>query len=141
MPPRRVPLFTIGYEGKELGEVIAMLQASRVALVIDIRELPLSRRRGFSKTPLGAALREAGIEYVHLRAAGNPYRHDPERQTLLQKYARHLDRHDEIVDEVAGAARGRRAALLCYEAEAPDCHRSVLAARVAARLNSRVQDL
>ena len=58
-------LFTVGYEGREPDELIALLQANGVDRVIDIRELPLSRRRGFSKTPLGTALRAVGIEYVH----------------------------------------------------------------------------
>ena len=40
--------------------------------MIDVRALPLSRRPGFSKSPLRGALEEAGIEYVHLKALGTP---------------------------------------------------------------------
>ena len=137
-------LFTIGYEGRALDELIAMLQAERVDCVLDVRELPLSRRRGFSKTPLGAALRTAGIEYIHLRAAGNPYRREKAtvaRDELLAKYAGYLANADEVVTCVADSARGRRAALLCYEADAAQCHRSLLAPRVAARLRCSVRDL
>jgi uncharacterized protein (DUF488 family) len=140
----RSALFTVGYEGRQLGELIAMLQASKVRLVIDIRELPLSRRRGFSKTPLGTALREVGIEYVHLRAAGNPYRRDKDsisRPQLLARYARHLRAADDVVTLVADTARGRRAALLCYEADPRECHRSLLAPRVAAQLGCAIRDL
>src|SRR3954466_2864574 len=43
-----------------------------VERVIDVRALPLSRRPGFSKSPLRAALEQAGIEYVHLKALGTP---------------------------------------------------------------------
>jgi uncharacterized protein (DUF488 family) len=115
----RSALFTIGYEGRELAELIAILSAKRVARVIDIRELPLSRRRGFSKTPLGEALRAAGIEYVHMREAGNPYRKEKDTLApakLLAKYARHLVKADDVVEHVAATARGCRAALLCHEA-------------------------
>src|ERR1041385_3912514 len=104
-------LFTIGYEGRALDELIAMLSAERVERVIDIRELPLSRRRGFSKTPLGEALRAAGIEYVHMRSAGNPYRREKDvipRAKLLAKYERHIAKADAVVDEVADAVRGDR---------------------------------
>ena len=137
-------LFTVGYEGRQQGELLAMLAANKVDRVIDIRELPLSRRRGFSKTPLGEALRGAGIEYVHLRIAGNPYRrerNDMPREVLLAKYDAHVDESPEVVREVAASARGRRAALLCYEAAPEECHRSRLAPRVAAELDCVVRDL
>jgi uncharacterized protein (DUF488 family) len=140
----RSALFTIGYEGRQLDELIAMLSAKRITRVIDIRELPLSRRRGFSKTPLGEALRAADIDYVHMREAGNPYRKEKELLTprrLLAKYERHLVKADGVVEHVAETARGCRAALLCYEAEPGVCHRSVLAPRVAQLLKCTVQDL
>jgi uncharacterized protein (DUF488 family) len=140
----RSALFTVGYEGRQLDELIAMLAASKVTVVIDIRELPLSRRRGFSKTPLGAALGAAGIDYVHLRAAGNPFRRQKDtisRAALLAKYARHVRAAADVVTLVSDTARGRRAALLCYEAEPHECHRSLLAPRVAARLGCTVRDL
>lgn len=140
----RGALFTIGYEGRELAELIAILSAKRIQRVIDIRELPLSRRRGFSKTPLGEALRAHDIEYVHMREAGNPYRKQKDvipREQLLAKYEHHIDNADEVVEHVADTARGRRAALLCYEAAPEECHRSLLAPRVARRLKCSVQDL
>src|SRR4051812_41633186 len=65
-------IFTIGYEGTTVGEFIAALSEVGVERVIDVRALPLSRRPGFSKSPLKAALEEAGIEYVHLKALGTP---------------------------------------------------------------------
>ena len=139
-----MPLFTIGYEGRAVDELIAILSAHHVERVIDVRDLPLSRRRGFSKTPLGNALRAAGIEYVHMREAGNPYRRlkdEIPRARLLAKYRKHLDRARDAVTNVATQARGRRVALLCYEADPVQCHRSLLAPRVAKRLRLTVQDL
>ena len=131
-------LYTIGYQGRSLDELIAMLGAAKIDLVIDVRALPLSRRRGFSKTPLGTALGAAGIDYVHLRAAGNPYRRSTQP---LARYARHLRTHTTPVTAIVDAARGRRAALLCYEHDPDACHRSLLAPRVARRLHTRVVDL
>ena len=136
--PGKSQLFTIGYEGRQLDEMIAVLRSAEVDTVIDIRELPLSRRRGFSKTPLGHALREVGIEYVHLRVAGNPYRREDD---ALEKYAEHVEASDIVVTEVAATARGRRAALLCYEADVHECHRGILAPKVAKKLRCRVRDL
>ena len=137
-------LYTIGYEGRELDEFLAILAANDVERVIDIRELPLSRRRGFSKTPLGHALERVGIEYVHMRVAGNPYRrirNEIPRDELLAKYATHLAHARGVVDEVTESARGKRAALLCYEADVHECHRSVLAPKVAAKLRCKTIDL
>ena len=70
-----ITFISVGYEGRTPAEMVALLRAQRVSRVLDIRELPLSRRRGFSKTALAERLRKAGIEYRHLRFAGNPHRH------------------------------------------------------------------
>ena len=140
----RGALFTIGYEGRQLDELIAMLASNKIDRVIDIRELPLSRRRGFSKTPLGIALGGAGIDYLHMREAGNPYRKQKDtisRDELLAKYKTHIAGARDTVANVAEQARGHRAALLCYEAAPEECHRSLLAPRVAKLLGLAVRDL
>lgn len=131
--------FTIGYAGRSVDEFLAILSAAKVERVIDVRALPLSRRKGFSKTPLGAALRKRDIEYVNLRAAGNPFRdkrHDVHQ--CLALYGGYLDKRPEVVDEVDAAVRGCRAALLCFEAAPHECHRSVLTDRLQARDPRRV---
>src|SRR5436305_3804064 len=66
------PLYTIGYEKARLEDVIAALHQAEVATLIDVRDRPISRRPGFSKRQLAAALEEAGIDYVGLRALGTP---------------------------------------------------------------------
>lgn len=123
-------LFTIGYEGRELDELLAILRAHDVDRLLDVRQLPLSRRRGFSKTPLGDALRAVGIEYLHVRAAGNPFR--KEGEPGIAKYREYLPA--AAVAEVADAARGHRTALLCFCGDVDHCHRRVLAPRVARKL-------
>jgi uncharacterized protein (DUF488 family) len=140
----RTALFTVGYEGRALDELIAILASNKVSRVIDVRDLPLSRRRGFSKTPLGTALVGAGIEYVHMREAGNPYRKLKDaipRDELLAKYRTHIKAAPIAVANVAEQVRGHRAALLCYEADPAQCHRSLLAPRVAKLLAVAVRDL
>jgi uncharacterized protein (DUF488 family) len=140
----RTALFTIGYEGRVVDELLGILAANNIDRLIDVRDLPLSRRRGFSKTPLGNAARAAGIEYLHMREAGNPFRkirHELELDDLLGRYRNHLDGADDAVDNVASAVRGHRVALLCYEADSSHCHRGILAPRVAKKLGVRVNDL
>jgi uncharacterized protein (DUF488 family) len=122
---------TIGYAGRDVDDFIKVLKRARVEVVVDVRELPLSRRKGFSKTALRTALGEAGIEYRHVRAAGNPYRAlKADIKKCLSLYAGHLDRTPTALEEVEALVLARRCALLCFEAEACECHRSVIADRL-----------
>lgn len=142
MVRRREGLYTIGYEGRSVDELIAELVGAGVDRVIDIRALPLSRRRGFSKTPLRDALAEAGIDYVHLKEAGNPYRElRDDQERCLALYRAHLDESPHVVELVAEAATGHRAALLCLEREPAGCHRSIVAAALAKRWKTKPIDL
>lgn len=68
----RLSLATIGYQGAPLPAFLATLKAARVTLLLDVRGLPLSRRKGFSKTPLSEALMRIGIGYRHEHALGVP---------------------------------------------------------------------
>ena len=69
MPP---VLSTIGYESEPQAAVIQRLKDAGVAIVLDVRAVASSRRAGFSKTLLAASLKEAGIDYLHLRDLGTP---------------------------------------------------------------------
>ena len=71
-PPSSGPLFTAGYEGVSLPALIAALQTAGVSHVADVRQLPLSRRAGFSKRMLGASLEAEGIGYTHFKQLGTP---------------------------------------------------------------------
>jgi uncharacterized protein (DUF488 family) len=131
-------IFTIGYEGTTVGEFIAALKAAGVERVIDVRALPLSRRPGFSKTPLGAALDEAGIDYVHLKALGTPAEgrsaaRAGRHQDLQLIYAGQLELPEAIAQGalMIELARERPSALLCFEREPKQCHRTLLLDAVA----------
>ena len=126
--------FTLGYEGRTLEALVRELVGHGVDRVVDVRELPLSRRKGFSKTPLREALGEAGIEYVHLRVAGNPHRAvKSDIARCLALYREHLAANPEALDQVHDALVGRRAALLCVESDCLLCHRSILVERLRER--------
>ena len=131
-------IFTIGYEGATVPEFISALEMAGVERVIDVRALPLSRRPGFSKSPLRAALEEAGIEYVHLKALGTPAdgraaaragRHSE----LERIYAGQLELPEAMVQsaQMLELARERATALLCMEREPAHCHRTLLLNSVA----------
>jgi uncharacterized protein (DUF488 family) len=124
-------VWTIGYEKRTPGELVEALRDAGIEQLIDVRQLPLSRRKGFSKTPLSKILGDAGIAYVHLRNAGNPFRNFDD--DILALYAGHLERSPEVVDEVVEAISTKRSALMCLERDHAECHRSILAAALARR--------
>lgn len=131
-------IFTIGYEATTMGEFIAALTSAGVQRVIDVRALPLSRRPGFSKTPLRGALAEVGIDYVHLRALGTPPAGREAarkgRQAELEEiYAGQLELPEAIVQgaKMVALAAGAPSALLCFERAPGGCHRSLLIKAVA----------
>src|SRR5712692_6308682 len=68
----RTVLFSIGYEKALLKDFIATLSGAGVATLIDVRDRPISRRPGFSRRQLAAAVEAAGLRYVHLQALGTP---------------------------------------------------------------------
>lgn len=122
---RGIEVLSIGYEGHTPETFLAELAARGVRRLIDVRALPLSRKKGFSKNPLRGMLEEHGIEYVHCQAAGNPFRE--KKAASLPVYEAHLAEHPEIVQEFAAHLRaGERTAVLCYERDQAQCHRSVL---------------
>ena len=141
-------LYTIGYEKARLADVVATLAAAGVATLIDVRDRPLSRRPGFSKRQLEAAIEEAGMRYLSLRALGTP----PEGREAGRR--RKWDRFWHIVEirlsgaeaelalhEAALTARQSPSCLLCYEADWRICHRRRVAEMLAERHGFAVRHL
>jgi hypothetical protein len=58
---RMTTLFTVGYEGSKPSDLFASLQDNGVTLLIDVRDVPISRKPGFSK-PLSQGLDVAGSD-------------------------------------------------------------------------------
>lgn len=126
-------IFTIGYEGATQAELIAALLDAGVRLLADVRAVPLSRRPGFSKNILAAGLREAGIDYVGLKALGTPAEgreaaRKGHHARLAEIYGRQLDLPQAIVqgEQLKDMAAQTPIALLCFERDPSGCHRSLL---------------
>jgi uncharacterized protein (DUF488 family) len=141
-------LFTIGYEGSTVDRVVAALHAAGVAHLLDVRAVPSSRKPGFSRRQLEAAVREAGLEYTHLRALGTPKPgRDAARRgdaaTMQRIFAAHLQA-PEPQAELARAEAISRASpccLLCFERDHRMCHRDILAGLLAGGTGGRVTHL
>lgn len=126
-------LYTFGYEGLTIEAFIARLKETGVRTIIDVRELPLSRKKGFSKRAFAEALHRAGIAYAHMPALGCPkpirdaYRADGDWAAYTRKFMAYLDQQNAAVKEVAKIARATSACLVCFEADFNYCHRSMVA--------------
>jgi uncharacterized protein (DUF488 family) len=141
-------LFTIGYEKTRLADVIAILKEARVATVIDVRDRPISRRPGFSKRQLAAALEEAGIAYVGMKALGTPpegreanHRRDWGRFWAIVEEKLATGEAQLALEQTAGIAQAAPSCLLCYEADWRICHRRRVAEMLAARHDFKVHHL
>ena len=126
-------IFTIGYEQATQAAVIAALREAGVEVLADIRYLPLSRRSGFSKNSLKAAVEEAGIVYRHFRDLGTPAdgraaARRGDHPALSRIYSGQLELPEALkqMAELRALAEDTRVCLLCYERNAAECHRALL---------------
>jgi uncharacterized protein (DUF488 family) len=140
-------VFTIGYEGLNISEFTALLVAHGVDTVIDVRELPLSRKQGFSKRALAAALEHSGLGYVHMVELGCPkpirdqHRRDGDWVRYTSGYLKHLKGQDTAIARLADFAASSNCALMCYEADHNDCHRSMVADALARRSSTGIKHI
>jgi uncharacterized protein (DUF488 family) len=142
-------LCTIGYEKRSLEEYLHLLLEHGVEVVLDVRETAWSHKPGFSKTAFAQGLNGVGIEYFHLRIAGNPKwlrEAAASHAECLQLYRSYVEGHPEVLealDETLGqlGVSHRRIALTCFERHPEDCHRGILADEWAARHAGEVEHL
>lgn len=131
MPARS--MWTVGYEGHSPESLVMKLREARIERLVDVRELPLSRKAGFSKTALAAGLAHAGIAYTHLRRLGTPravrhaYKAGGTYEEFRAAYLAHLAADEEGVRELELLAAKERCVLFCVEKDFAVCHRGVLA--------------
>lgn len=126
-------LYTIGYQGRSIDNLIEILRSNNIETVVDIRELPLSRMRGFSKTRLSQALELAGIRYVSIRKLGSPrdfrheYRQTQDWNLFARRFETFLQTKEKELEELTQRVYEETTCLLCFERESNLCHRSIVA--------------
>lgn len=130
-------VLTVGYEGTTPERLVAALREGAVETLVDVRALANSRRPGFAKGALSAALEGAGIGYLHLRALGTPAAgraaaRAGRPEEMRRIFAAHLAGTEAQADlaRLRDLARRRRVCLLCLEADPRHCHRTLVAEAV-----------
>lgn len=125
-------IYSLGYEGLTVEGMVDRLSGAGVSTLIDVRLTPVSRKPGFSKKRLAAALAEAGIDYIHEKELGNPQENRDSFRTGDGKAGRKRMREilsngaGEALDRVITLASTDRVAVLCVEREHQRCHRDVI---------------
>jgi uncharacterized protein (DUF488 family) len=125
-------VFTIGYEDVEITRFIEILKENGVKTLVDIRKYPVSDQEGFEGSALKFRCRMGGIEYIHIKALGNPKKYWGESNWKT------LYRDNVLRDKMEGVAiqLGKLVqpiVLMCKEKDHCKCHRSVLAEELGNR--------
>ena len=129
-------LLTVGYEGRTQDGLIDLVDAHGARRFIDVRLRASSRKPGFGKTSLSAALRGCGIEYVHEPTLGNPR---DNRKPFNAGAPAALARYEDVLsgvgaaalDRVIAAASDGTVAIMCFEHDHRTCHRDAIAHHAA----------
>ena len=146
---KAAPLFTVGYEQAKPAAVLGELKRAKIELLVDTRAVAASRRPGFSKRQLAAALEEEGIGYVHLQKLGTPAEgraaaRGGDTDALWRIYDKHIkgaEAQNELRELIALVQTGKRIVLLCYCRDPKTCHRSRIVANVKKKMAVKVTDL
>ena len=133
--PSDACLFTIGYQQRSQEDYLNLLLKNNIAVLIDVRKNPVSRRYGFSKSALCEACEKLGIEYLHRPQLGvakherSDLSDDQSYRKLFEDYKNNVIPNEEESVEILHSklSSDKRIALTCFEREPEQCHRSVLA--------------
>ncbi len=125
-------IYSIGYEGLSIETFMSLLEEYNIETVVDVRELPLSRKSGFSKKTFANLLNLSGFEYIHMAHLGCPrdvrnrYREDNDWNRYTQGFLEYLRSQESAIVELSHLASRSNSALVCYEADYRFCHRSMI---------------
>jgi uncharacterized protein (DUF488 family) len=132
-------IWTIGYEKVGQADFVAALKAAKIKTLVDVREVANSRRAGFAKKSLAAALDEAGIAYIHMKPLGTPKagrmaarKGDTKAMTRIFE-AKVVEPESQLaLAETAELVAKGRTCIMCLEHDWRGCHRTIVARHLTA---------
>jgi len=138
--PNKGVVYTIGYEGKSIKQFITKLKFLSIDQLVDVREIPLSRKNGFTKNALKKELEANGIVYKHLPELGSPseIRHklhsDWNYDQFFKEYTEYLatEEPQRVLVKLSELSHMRRTVIMCFEYSVEKCHRRILKERLIA---------
>jgi len=133
-------LFTIGYEGLSQDGFLKWLRHFDIDVVADVRDLPLSRKKGFSKNGLSELLMKQDIQYFSYRELGvpkdkrNQLKESRNYESFFRLIRKSISDKTDLLDNICQMIhQGKKVALLCYERDPQKCHRTIVADEVKKR--------
>jgi len=113
-------VFTTGYEGRDIDEFIQYLNEHNVQRIVDVREIPISRKKGFSKSKLREKLAESGIDYVHIKRLGSPkplrrkLYADGDFEYFFDRFEKYLESCSDELEQLYEIVNEKLSCLLCF---------------------------
>ncbi|HEY3422913.1 MAG TPA: DUF488 domain-containing protein [Methanocellaceae archaeon] len=135
--------FTVGYERLSVEELFFLLKGAGVRCLADLRANPWSNVPDHCAAALEEKLDTLGkdqgysIRYVSVRELGNPFREDDWKEKFLES----LSSKGKALEDLRDLILSCPTALICYEKDPSDCHRSILSAVLRARYGLEPVDL
>lgn len=126
-------LYLTGYENDTVNSFLKKLKYNGITRVIDVREYPLSRKRGFSKLELEKILNRSNIKYTHIQPLGSP--RDIRQQlktngdyiTFFKNYRFYIKNKHIELQRVLNYTVTDKVCVMCLEKDCDLCHRTILA--------------
>ena len=134
-------IWTAGHSTRTLDEFLSLLRQEQIAILVDVRHFPGSRRvPHFNQPALRRALAAAGIRYEHLAEMGGrrPARPDSRnltwRNASFRGYADYMETQPfrDGLARLLELARTGRTAIMCAEALWWRCHRALISDQLKA---------
>jgi uncharacterized protein (DUF488 family) len=122
--------------------LLTLLQANDVALLVDVRTVPRSRRHPhFNRDELSKSLPAHNISYLHLPALGGLRKPNKDslnagwRNESFRGYADYMQTADfnRGLDELMSIGSCQQTVIMCAEAVPWRCHRSLISDALTAR--------
>ena len=143
-------LLTFGHGNASAAQMTRLLLDAGVAVLVDVRTAPGSRRHPHvARAELARWLPAAGVSYRWEKRLGGFRKASPDspdtawREDMFRGYAAHMRTADfgAAVDEVLALAEADRTAVMCSESLWWRCHRRLLADLVVAARGVPVRHL
>ena len=129
-------VYTIGHSTRTLDELVAALQAHRIAMLVDIRAFPMSRRLPhFNRESLEVELPKHGIAYVWMKELGGRRKKTRDdspntglRNDSFRNYADYMltPEFAQAIARLLELAEQGNTAIMCAERVYFQCHRMLV---------------
>ncbi len=132
---RKTVIFTVGHSTRQTPEFLELLKCYEIKNVVDIRTIPKSRHNPqFNGDVLEKSLKEAGIEYLHLKGLGGLRHPLKDSQNTAWKNASfrgfadymQTEEFKENIENLIRISEEKTTAVMCAEAVPWRCHRSLI---------------